>query len=168
MTVCGFVEGIAVNAALPLRAKLLYASSSLGGEALSQSRGLWLLYFYSPPEDANLERQLPRLLVGVLLVAGRVLEALDDALIGYWSDRTRSRWGRRIPFIVLATPLWALFGAHLHAAGERNGLDGRVPLRRARTLLPLLDADGRPVRGATSRGRAAKRRPREGCRRSYV
>jgi len=122
------VEGIAVNAALPLRAKLLYASSSLGGEALSQSRGLWLLYFYSPPEDANLERQLPRLLVGVLLVAGRVLEAFDDALIGYWSDRTRSRWGRRIPFIVLATPPWALFGVLVFAPPDGGNVSTAVYL----------------------------------------
>jgi GPH family glycoside/pentoside/hexuronide:cation symporter len=112
------MEGIAVHAVLPLRAKLLYASSSLGSEALTQSRGLWLLYFYSPPEDADLERQLPRLLIGILLVAGRLLEAFDDALIGYWSDRTRSRWGRRIPFIVLATPLWAIFAVLLFAPPE--------------------------------------------------
>jgi glycoside/pentoside/hexuronide:cation symporter, GPH family len=107
-----------MNAPLPLGAKLLYASSSLGSEALTQSRGLWLLYFYAPPEDADLEQQLPRLLVGILLVAGRVLEAFDDALIGFWSDRTRSRWGRRIPFIVLATPPWALFGTLLFLPPE--------------------------------------------------
>lgn len=102
-----------MNGLMPLRAKLLYASSSLGSEALTQSRGLWLIYFYSPPEDADLEQQLPRLLIGILLVAGRLLEAFDDALIGYWSDRTQSRWGRRIPFIILATPPWAVFAVLL-------------------------------------------------------
>ena len=95
---------------LPLRGKLLYAGSSLGSEALAQSRGLWLVYYYAPPDDADLERLLPTLLVGVLLFAGRLVEAFDDALIGFWSDRTRSRWGRRIPFIVAATPPWAIFG----------------------------------------------------------
>jgi GPH family glycoside/pentoside/hexuronide:cation symporter len=38
-----------------------------------------------------------------------VIESFDDALIGYWSDRTRSRLGRRLPFILGATPFWALF-----------------------------------------------------------
>lgn len=94
---------------LPLQAKVLYASSSLGGEALSQSRGLWLLFYYAPPADAGLEPLLPLGLVGVLLTVGRLLESVDDALIGYWSDRTRSRLGRRLPFILGATPLWALF-----------------------------------------------------------
>jgi GPH family glycoside/pentoside/hexuronide:cation symporter len=97
------------RSALPLQTKLLYASSSLGSEALSQSRGLWLLYYYAPPEDADLESLLPLGVVGVLLFAGRLVEALDDPLVGYWSDRTRSRLGRRLPFILGATPLWALF-----------------------------------------------------------
>lgn len=95
---------------LPLRAKALYASSSLGSEALSQSRGLWLLYYYAPPKDADLEQLLPLGLVGVLLTVGRLIESVDDALIGYWSDRTRSRLGRRLPFVVAATPPWAVFG----------------------------------------------------------
>jgi GPH family glycoside/pentoside/hexuronide:cation symporter len=92
------------RARLPFRTKLLYSFSSLGGEALSYSRGLWLLYYYDK------EVGLSVVLIGALLVAGRVIEAFDDALIGYWSDRTRSRWGRRIPFVLGATPLWALFG----------------------------------------------------------
>jgi glycoside/pentoside/hexuronide:cation symporter, GPH family len=93
---------------LPVRARLLYASSSLGSEALSQSRGLWLVYFYAPPDDAGREELLPLGLVGALLFAGRLLEGLDDAIVGWWSDRTSSRLGRRIPFVLLATPFWAL------------------------------------------------------------
>ena len=95
---------------LSLRSKVLYASASLGGEALSQSRGVWLLFYYAPPADADIEALLSPLAVGALLTAARLLEAFDDALIGYWSDRTRSRLGRRLPFILGATPLWALFG----------------------------------------------------------
>ncbi|MGH3142390.1 MAG: MFS transporter, partial [Gaiellales bacterium] len=52
-------------------------------------------------------------LVGALLFAGRLLESLDDALIGFWSDRTRSRFGRRIPFVVSATPVSGLFAVLL-------------------------------------------------------
>jgi GPH family glycoside/pentoside/hexuronide:cation symporter len=47
------------------------------------------------------------------LTAARLLETVDDGLIGFWSDRTDSRFGRRIPFIVLATPFWALFSVLL-------------------------------------------------------
>jgi GPH family glycoside/pentoside/hexuronide:cation symporter len=89
---------------MPLRAKLMYASSSIGGEALTQSRNVLLFYFYV--EATNV---LSGLAVGAILTIARLLETFDDGIIGFWSDRTASRWGRRMPFIVLATPFWALF-----------------------------------------------------------
>ena len=94
---------------LGFRNQLIYASGSFGGNILGRTRDLWLLYFYIPPDDADLPRLAPVLLVGALLFAGRLIEAFDDPLIGYWSDRTRTRWGRRVPFVVLATPFYALF-----------------------------------------------------------
>jgi GPH family glycoside/pentoside/hexuronide:cation symporter len=99
--------------ALPRLNRLLYASASFGGNVLSRSRDLWLIYFYAPPPESDLPARVPMLVLGALLLAARVIEALDDPLIGWWSDRTRSRWGRRIPFVLLATPFYALFAALL-------------------------------------------------------
>jgi GPH family glycoside/pentoside/hexuronide:cation symporter len=107
-------------ASLPLRSKLAYASASLGGEALTQSRGLWLLYYYAPPDDSDLRPLLPVAVAGAIIFAGRLFDALDDPLIGYWSDRTRSWLGRRLPFILGGTPLWALF-AFLLFTPPRHG-----------------------------------------------
>jgi GPH family glycoside/pentoside/hexuronide:cation symporter len=101
---------------LPLRAKLMYASSSLGGEALTQSRSLWLLYFYT---EAN--SFLSPLAVGAILTVARLVETVDDGLIGFWSDRTRSRLGRRIPFVLAATPFWALFSFLLFTPPTSSG-----------------------------------------------
>jgi GPH family glycoside/pentoside/hexuronide:cation symporter len=95
--------------AIPLRTKLLFGSSRIGAEALGRSQGLWLLYYYAPPSDTHLPTLLPSLAVGALLTAGGIVGALDEAIVGYFSDRTRSRWGRRIPYIVLGAPLWAIF-----------------------------------------------------------
>jgi GPH family glycoside/pentoside/hexuronide:cation symporter len=88
---------------------MLYASDSLGGEALTESRGLWLLYYYAPPSDAKISPLLALGLAGAVLTAVPLVCALADPLVGYWSDRTSSRHGRRLPFIVGATPLWVLF-----------------------------------------------------------
>jgi GPH family glycoside/pentoside/hexuronide:cation symporter len=93
---------------LPLLDKLLYASGSLGANITFQTIAAWLIFFYAPPEDAERSPLVSIGLVGLILVVGRVIEAVDDPFIGYWSDRTRSRWGRRLPFIVLGTPLLAL------------------------------------------------------------
>jgi glycoside/pentoside/hexuronide:cation symporter, GPH family len=94
---------------LPLRTKLLYGTSRIGSEALGKSSGLWLLYYYAPPSDAHRVALLPSLAVGALLTTAGIVAALDDAIVGYLSDRTRSRLGRRIPYIVLGAPLWSIF-----------------------------------------------------------
>ncbi len=94
---------------IPLRTKLLYGTSRVGSEALGKSSGLWLLYYYAPPSDAHLPTLLPSLAVGALLFVGGVVAALDDVIVGYLSDRTRSHLGRRIPYIVLGAPLWSIF-----------------------------------------------------------
>ena len=105
---------------LPLLNRLLYASGSLGGNVLSRSRDLWLIFFYAPPGDADIAERVPILFLGALLTAARILESLDDPIIGWWSDRTRSRWGRRIPFVVLATPFYAIFFVLLWMPPDSN------------------------------------------------
>ena len=52
-----------------------------------------------------------RVFAGFLIFAGRFVDAFTDPIFGWWSDRTRSRWGRRIPFILFSTPFYALFAA---------------------------------------------------------
>jgi GPH family glycoside/pentoside/hexuronide:cation symporter len=94
---------------MPRRTKLLYGSARLGSEAVGNSTGIWLLYYYAPPRDAHLPTLLPSLAVGVLLTVAGVFAALDDVIVGYLSDRTASRWGRRLPWIVLGAPFWSLF-----------------------------------------------------------
>lgn len=110
------------GAFVPLRVRIPYAALSLPSQAVSQTWALWLIYFYAPPSDAGFDARVPgafgldpRLLLGAALTFARVLEALDDPIIGYWSDRTRSRWGRRVPFVLLGTPLWGVFFVLLFA-----------------------------------------------------
>ena len=94
---------------IPRRNRIIYASASFGSNVLSRTTILWLLFFYAPPQDADLPTIVPRFALGIILLAIGIQDAIDDPLIGYWSDRTRTRWGRRIPFVVLATPFYALF-----------------------------------------------------------
>jgi GPH family glycoside/pentoside/hexuronide:cation symporter len=41
--------------------------------------------------------------LGWLLLAARLFDAVTDPAVGVWSDRTRTRWGRRRPFILAAS-----------------------------------------------------------------
>ncbi|MBI4507227.1 MAG: MFS transporter [Chloroflexi bacterium] len=89
---------------LPPRGQLLYASGAFGFNVFHQTVTLWLVFFYAPPPDAGRATLVPLAVLGVLLGLGRIIEAFDDPAIGHWSDVTRSRWGRRLPFIVGGTP----------------------------------------------------------------
>lgn len=98
----------------PARVRFSYGFASIAGNAITQTWSLWLVYFYAPPSDATIAARVSdawgidaRVLLGITLTVARLIEALDDPLIGYWTDRTNSRWGRRLPFIVIFTPFWA-------------------------------------------------------------
>ncbi len=136
------VEGGVTDAERPLRTRVFYASGSVSGNVISQAFSLWLIFFYAPPSDRDdlttrvpgiglpgldlggfsfPDELAPRVVLGLLLTVARIVESIDDPVVGYLTDRTRSRWGRRIPWILLGTPWWALLFALLFAppvAGE--------------------------------------------------
>lgn len=108
---------------LPLPDKLLYATAGIGNNALFWAQSLWVIYFYSGGGD--LPERVPIGVIGLALGIGKFIEIFDDPVIGWWSDRSRSRWGRRIPFILLGTPLlgvsfWLLWMPPDPSAGWLN------------------------------------------------
>lgn len=42
--------------------------------------------------------------IGTILLISRVFDVMTDPIMGYISDHTRSRWGRRKPYIALSVP----------------------------------------------------------------
>lgn len=93
---------------MPARNRLLYSVGAIGGNAISRTLDLWLLFFYLGDADGSPPRRASAAAIAFVLVLVRIIESLDDPIIGFMSDRTRSRLGRRIPYILLATPFMAL------------------------------------------------------------
>lgn len=91
-----------------LRHQILYAFGSLGGNALFLTYTLWLAYFYAPPADRGLPTYVPIVTLGLILGVIQLVELVDGPLIGYLSDRTRSRLGRRTPYVLFGAPALAL------------------------------------------------------------
>ncbi|WP_174291281.1 MFS transporter [Sphingomonas bacterium] len=81
---------------LTRRLKLAYGVGSMAEAIVYSSTTQFLLLFY------NQVRGLSAGGVGVALAAGLAVNAVIDPLVGSWSDRTRSRWGRRHPFMFAA------------------------------------------------------------------
>ncbi|ACB75597.1 MFS transporter [Opitutus terrae] len=60
-------------------------------------------------------------LIGVALFANRVFDAIADPLFGWLSDNTRTRWGRRRPYILIAGVIGGLCFPLLVAVGPGWG-----------------------------------------------
>jgi len=80
----------------PVKVDIFYALITLGSSTVWTFLDSWLLYFYLPPEGAPL---VPAALYGLATFITRVVNALITPPIGHLSDQTRSRWGRRLPFM---------------------------------------------------------------------
>jgi GPH family glycoside/pentoside/hexuronide:cation symporter len=100
--------GADMDTQLTMKRTLLYSSASAGLNIMAISVSTWLLYFYSPPPDSGRHIYLPITLVGLLMTITSLWDAVIDPFIGHFSDITRSRWGRRRPFILFATPITAI------------------------------------------------------------
>ena len=87
---------------LSLKVKLGYGICDLGGNLYFTVIAFLLLNFLTDtlglgPGPA-----------GLVIMAGKIWDAVTDPAVGFISDRTRSRWGRRRPFIFWGSfPLWA-------------------------------------------------------------
>jgi len=56
--------------------------------------GFYLFIFYTSAAG------LPNWLAGLVLMLGRLWDAINDPVVGWLSDRTRGSWGARLPWIV--------------------------------------------------------------------
>ncbi|MGB4595631.1 MAG: MFS transporter [Anaerolineaceae bacterium] len=45
---------------------------------------------------------------GIVLILYTIIDMIDNPIYGYLSDRTRSKWGRRRPWLIIGTPLLVL------------------------------------------------------------
>lgn len=101
---------------LPARKQLGYAVGQLGWSILINVVSLELVYFYLPPDGSGISTRITQVaFLGVLnaitLIAasGRLLDAFIDPMVAGFSDRSRHRKGRRIPFMAAGAVPAAVF-----------------------------------------------------------
>jgi GPH family glycoside/pentoside/hexuronide:cation symporter len=88
---------MALNRSMPVWKKLAYGVGDSGFSLTSTALALLYLDFLINVVGVN-----PGL-AGVSIGVGRIWDALNDLIVGTLSDRTRSRWGRRRPYLLFGS-----------------------------------------------------------------
>jgi GPH family glycoside/pentoside/hexuronide:cation symporter len=83
------------------RQRWLYSLANLGHVIPTQMVGFVLFFF------TDIKR-LPVVIASSVMFAYSIWDAVNNPIMGYISDRTKSRWGRRIPYIKFGAIPFAL------------------------------------------------------------
>ena len=100
-TTAGTAAAVTARQPLPLSRLAAFAGPLFG---LSTPFFFVLFYYFKFATDVL---GIAPLVFGLVFAIGRVWDAISDPLAGLLSDRTRTRFGRRRPWLVAAIPLYA-------------------------------------------------------------
>jgi glycoside/pentoside/hexuronide:cation symporter, GPH family len=84
---------------LSMKTKLGFGIGDLGGNLFFTLIGFYLLFYLTDIVG------LPASLAGAAIMIGKIWDAVTDPVTGHLSDRTRSRWGRRRPYMFVGAIL---------------------------------------------------------------
>ncbi len=79
-----------------LSTQVLFGSGSISVGIKNNLLGTYLLIYYN--QVLGLDAGVAALAMAIALA----VDAVSDPLVGIWSDRARTRWGRRHPFMYAA------------------------------------------------------------------
>lgn len=91
----------------PLWGQILYSSANVGNSIADRIWVGFILYFYLPPAESGMPELISNetfwkffTVAGCVMVFGRIIDAFADPYIGYLSDRSTSKLGRRKVFLI--------------------------------------------------------------------
>lgn len=101
---------------LPLSKQIAYSLGQFGWSLLSGIIGSYLIFYYIPTEQSGIAIAVPQwkffgflTIIGLITMLGRFFDAITDPWIATLSDRSRSKYGRRISFMRYSSIPFAVF-----------------------------------------------------------
>ena len=103
-------NGDAPPTRLTLGTKLGFGVGDLGGNLFFTAMGFWSLAYLTDTAGVSAAA------AGIAIMVGKIWDAITDPIMGFVSDRTRTRWGRRRPYLLfgsvpLLLAMWHFFTA---------------------------------------------------------
>ena len=87
-----------------------FGVAGIGGGLMVQAPGLLLMIYMTDT------LAIPAALAGLAMFAPRMLDVISDPIMGLISDRTKTRWGRRRPYLLVGAILAGLSACFLFTA----------------------------------------------------
>ncbi len=88
---------------LSLKTKIGFGICDLGGNLFFTMMAFWIMNYFTDTLG------LMPVLAGTAIMIGRIWDAISDPLVGYLSDNTKTRWGRRKPYIFVGAIFLFIF-----------------------------------------------------------
>ncbi|MFI9489266.1 MFS transporter [Promicromonospora sp. NPDC052451] len=115
-----------MNAAVPAETsatagKLNTRAAMLVALAVFAQESVWNFYDAQVPASIA-QYTTSAALIGLLMGVDNALGIVLQPLVGHLSDRTRTRWGRRVPYLVVGAPVAAVFFVLIPHTGSLGAL----------------------------------------------
>lgn len=99
---------------VPIIQKVAFGSGHLANQLFPAALGVFMIILV-------LALKMDPFLAGLLAALPRLLDALTDPLMGYISDNTKSKWGRRKPYIFLGAVITGVTFVFMWQLYPENG-----------------------------------------------
>ncbi len=128
--------------------KIAYVSASTASGAFHMILTAMVMIYYSPPGGQGRDELLPIVVTSTVLGVGKILDAFADPVVAYLSDRTRSRLGRRIPWIIAGIlPLGIFFMGLWYVPPALRHSGAKVIPQLSRTDMKMCQTHIKGLRG---------------------
>ncbi len=87
---------------LKVSEKLFYGIGDISNGLAVSSMSVWYLYYLTDVAG------LGAAMAGIAVTIGRLWDAVTDPLMGWITDHTKSRWGKRLPYLLFGAIPYAL------------------------------------------------------------
>lgn len=109
------MENVEMRRSVPLGHKIAYGAGMLGNQMFPAALGVFMVVLVQG-------LGFPALLWGLLFFLPRLLDAVLDPIMGFITDNTRSKYGRRKPYIVIGAIIAGLSYIAMWQLYETNSL----------------------------------------------